>query len=133
LVGQLERYQVIQKRRLEIWRTYHQELASWAEDRGVRCPEIPANCDHPAHMYHLRFPGLSDRSRFIDHLRSNGVLAVFHYQALHLSAVGKTLGGQLGQHPVTEEAADTLVRLPLHLDLKQEQLEKIISAVVGFK
>ena len=31
----------------------------------------------------------------IDHLKSNGIMAVFHYLPLHLSTMGKELGGEL--------------------------------------
>jgi len=133
LVGQLERRESIQSRRLEIWQTYDQWLASWADELKVKRPTVPSNCDHPGHMYHLRLSSLDDRTRFIDHLKNKDVMAVFHYQPLHLSAVGKSLGGRSGQHPVTENAADTLVRLPIHLDLSPSQLDRIISVVMEFQ
>lgn len=133
LVGQLERRKSIQSRRLEIWQTYDQRLASWADELKVKRPTVPSNCDHPGHMYHLRLSSLDDRTRFIDHLKNKDVMAVFHYQPLHLSAVGKSLGGRSGQHPVTENAADTLVRLPIHLDLSPSQLDRIISVVMEFQ
>lgn len=133
LVGQLERRESIQSRRLEIWQTYDQRLASWADELKVKRPTVPSNCDHPGHMYHLRLSSLDERTRFIDHLKNKDVMAVFHYQPLHLSAVGKSLGGRSGQHPVTENAADTLVRLPIHLDLSPSQLDRIISVVMEFQ
>lgn len=133
LVGQLERRESIQSRRLEIWQTYDQWLASWADELKVKRPTVPSNCDHPGHMYYLRLSSLDDRTRFIDHLKNKDVMAVFHYQPLHLSAVGKSLGGRSGQHPVTENAADTLVRLPIHLDLSPSQLDRIISVVMEFQ
>lgn len=133
LVGQLERRESIQSRRLEIWQTYDQRLASWADELKVKRPTVPSNCDHPGHMYHLRLSSLDDRTRFIDHLKNKDVMAVFHYQPLHLSAVGKSLGGRSGQHPVTENAADTLVRLPIHLNLDSSQLDRIISVVMEFQ
>lgn len=133
LVGQLERRESIQSRRLEIWRIYDQRLASWADELKVKRPTVPSNCDHPGHMYHLRLSSLDERTRFIDHLKNKDVMAVFHYQPLHLSAVGKSLGGRSGQHPVTENAADTLVRLPIHLDLSPSQLDRIIAVVMEFQ
>jgi dTDP-4-amino-4,6-dideoxygalactose transaminase len=59
--------------------------------------------------------------------------AVFHYQPLHLSEAGLRYGGQDGQHPVTEDAADTLVRLPLFDALTQQQVERVVERVLAFE
>jgi dTDP-4-amino-4,6-dideoxygalactose transaminase len=51
---------------------------------------------------------------------------------LHLSDVGRRYGGVEGQHPVTEEAADTLVRLPLFVGLSDAEQARVVDAVTGF-
>lgn len=132
LVGQLERRDSIQRRRTHIWSRYSQELRDWAATYGARLPEIPAGVQHPAHLFHLRLPTLDDRTRFIEHLRTNGVNAVFHYQALHLSDVGRRSGGRTGQCPVSEVAANTLVRLPIHLGLTDSDVDRVIQATTSF-
>jgi dTDP-4-amino-4,6-dideoxygalactose transaminase len=132
LVGQLERFDAIQARRRVVWDRYDGALSGWAAERGVRTPVVPEGCDHTAHMYYLRFDGVETRTRFIDHLRDHGVAAVFHYQPLHLSTVGERLGGRPGQHPVTEAAADDLVRLPLHVGLTDDDVARVLDAVKGF-
>lgn len=83
-------------------------------------------------MYYLRLPDGLSRDRFISHMKNHGVSAVFHYQPLHLSAVGKSLGGFVGQCPVSEEAGDCLVRLPLFTQLTTEMLSQIADAVTSF-
>jgi dTDP-4-amino-4,6-dideoxygalactose transaminase len=132
LVGQLERFDEIQARRTAVWNRYDRELADWAKDHGVRTPVVPAGCEHTAHMYYLRLDGVETRTRFIDHLRDGGVAAVFHYQPLHLSAVGERLGGRPGQHPVTEAAGNDLVRLPLHVGLTEADVDQVLDVVKGF-
>ena len=133
LVAQLEQFDEIQRRRKAIWTTYERELSQWAQNAGVRTPHVPDEADHPAHMYYLQFPSLSDRSRFIKHMRQAGILTVFHYQALNTSAVGRSLGGREGQCPVTENAADTLVRLPLFSGMTASELEAVIDATSSFR
>ena len=59
--------------------------------------------------------------------------AVFHYQALNLSRMGKFYGGKLGQCPVAEDAGETLVRLPLFSSMSGIQLDQILDAVLEFK
>lgn len=132
LVGQLERADQIQQRRMAIWNRYHDAFAAWASGRGVGTPVVPDGCDHTAHMYYLRLRTLDERTAFIDHLAAHGVAAVFHYQPLHLSTVGLRLGGFAGQCPVSELAGDTLVRLPLHTALTDDDVAQVITAVRSF-
>jgi len=132
LDGQLERFDEIQAKRHAVWSRYAADLAPWASEHGVRLPEIPSEAEHTAHLFHLRFRDLENRSRFIAHMASAGVSAVFHYQPLHLSDVGRRFGGLEGQHPVTENAGDTLVRLPLFESLTSEQVERVVERAACF-
>lgn len=129
LVAQLEGAAAIQAARHHAWTRYHTELADWAERHGVAQPHLPDGAEHPAHIYWLRTPDLASRSRLIAHLAGRGIQATFHYQPLHLSEVGVRLGGKPGDCPVTERAADTLVRLPLYADLTDAELDRVIDAV----
>jgi len=133
LLAQLEKREEIYKIRMEIYNRYDRELASWATSNGVLTPFVPAGCEHTAHVFHLRFEQGNQRDRFIAHLSERGVNAVFHYQPLHLSAVGRQLGGKLGQFPVTEQAGNCLVRLPLFSSLTAEQQTHVIEAVTSFE
>jgi dTDP-4-amino-4,6-dideoxygalactose transaminase len=63
---------------------------------------------------------------------ARGVGATFHYQPLHLSEVGRAAGGRPGDCPVTEAAADTLVRLPLYTDLTAAEVDRVLDAVTSF-
>ena len=131
LFGQLELKGEIYCARKAIYDRYDHELASWALANHVRTPFVPAGCEHTAHVFHLRFERGDQRDRFIAHLADRGVNAVFHYQPLHLSAVGQRLGGMKGQFPVTEHAGDCLVRLPLFSSMTEEQHTQVIQAVTS--
>ena len=133
LCAQLESRDEIQAARHAIWRRYDAELAAWADAESVGRPQVPAHCTHPAHMYYLLLPSLDARTRFIAHLRARMILAVFHYQPLHLSDKGREYGGRAGQCPVTEDVTDRLVRLPLYLDLRVEDQDRVIDAVTSFR
>ena len=132
LMSQLERSDEIQKKRRYAFDFYERELSSWATNQGFRRPVVPEYCQHSSHMYFLRLHGIEQRDRFIDHLKNLGISAVFHYQPLHLSYVGRSLGGKAGQCPVSEEAGDCLVRRPLFSLLNESQLERVTSAVTSF-
>lgn len=132
LCGQLERADEIYVKRMRIWNRYNIELANWAKDNNVMMPFVPEGCEHTGHVFFLRLPNGDSRDRFIGHLRDHGILAVFHYQPLHLSAVGRSLGGREGQFPVTEQAGDCLVRLPLFNSLTDTEQSFIIQTVTAF-
>jgi dTDP-4-amino-4,6-dideoxygalactose transaminase len=132
LLAQLERRDSIQASRRRIWDRYSAELASWAEDHGIELPVIPADRHHPAHLFHLRLRGRAERDALIGHLDSRGIVAVFHYMPLHLSALGSRLDPDCPPLPVAESTAERLVRLPLFASLTDEEQSRVIEAVMEF-
>ena len=133
LCGQLERAGDINAQRIAIYNRYDTELHQWAEKHGVVTPFHPADTTHTAHVYHLRFKAGDMRDRFITHLADHQIGVVFHYQPLHLSKIGRKLGGVVGDCPVTEHAGDCLVRLPLFNTLTTEEQSQVIQTVQSFK
>lgn len=67
------------------------------------------------------------------HMGKSGASTVFHYQPLHLSEVGRQYGGRQGQHPIAEDAGDTLVPLPLFESMTDAQVERVITSAVTFR
>ena len=132
LTAQLERIGPIQSHRLDLWQRYESELADWAAAAEIDTPAVPEGCEHTGHVYFLQMHSSEQRDQFIAHMRGHGVQAVFHYQPLHSSTVGRRFGGQVGQFPVAERAADTLVRLPIHAALTPAQQGRVIAAVQSF-
>lgn len=132
LLSQLKRADEINNRRVEIWNKYQYELAQWAEQNGVVPPFVPNGCEHTGHVFHLRFRTAEQRTRFISHLKDKSVNAVFHYQPLHNSPIGRTFGGFDGQCPVAENAGVCLVRLPLFNSMTDDQQNRVISATTSF-
>jgi dTDP-4-amino-4,6-dideoxygalactose transaminase len=133
LWAQLEAREDIQRRRQEIWSTYQCALAPWAREHGVRLPIVPPACGHPAHMFYLLMPSLEARSSLIAWMRRHDILSVFHYQPLHLSAMGRRFGGRPGLCAVTEDVADRLLRLPLYFQLTAAEQERVIDTIRGWR
>jgi dTDP-4-amino-4,6-dideoxygalactose transaminase len=131
LWAQLDRRDHVLKTRRRIWETYHAELATWADERGVRRPAVPEGCAPAWAGYHLVFPDPAGRDALIARLRERGILSVFHYQPLHLSPMGQQWGVVPQPLPVTEWVCDRLVRLPFYNDLSPEAQELVLDAVQG--
>lgn len=132
LLANLEARESSQQRRLAIWNRYHDELKDWCQKHDVRQPTVPPGCEHPAHLYYLLLPDLRRRDALLAHLKSRGILAVFHYQPLHCCPAGLQLGGRPGQCPVSERVAEQMVRLPLFADLTEAALTRIIEEILDY-
>lgn len=133
LFGQLEMWNCIQRRRKQLWDYYHLHLSDWAKAQGVDQPFVPGHCDQAYHMYYLITPSLQYRTALIEHLKQAGILAVFHYLPLHLSAMGQKLGGEPGMCPVSENMSDRLLRLPFYNTLTESQQEEIVHVIRRFR
>jgi dTDP-4-amino-4,6-dideoxygalactose transaminase len=132
LFAQLEVWPSIQAQRQKIWKYYDDHLRGWANQRGIGCPTVPAHCEQSCHMYYLILPSLRQRQGLISHLKTRGILSVFHYVPLHLSLMGQRMGAHAGDCPVTEEKSDRLVRLPFYNSLNPGDQDKVIEAVQQF-
>jgi dTDP-4-amino-4,6-dideoxygalactose transaminase len=130
LWAQMEEADAINARRLDIWRTYHHGLADAAALGKIRRPTVPGGCTHNAHMYYVMLPDLAARTTFIERLKAGGIHAVFHYVPLHSAPQGRSVGRAVGPLPVTSDAGDRLVRLPLWLGIEEHQRE-VIAAVLA--
>jgi dTDP-4-amino-4,6-dideoxygalactose transaminase len=132
LYAQLEQRARIAAARAEVWRRYAEGLHEWAGEQGIGLPQVPASCEQSFHMFYVLMPTLESRQALIAHLKSRGILAVFHYVPLHCSPMGQRFGGRMGDCPVTESIGDRLLRLPFYNDLTAEVQSDVIRAVREF-
>ncbi len=133
LLAQLETRKRIQAARKRIWDYYFRSLRQWAEENETRLPHIPPDRGQAYHLFYLLLPSAEIRGRLIGHLRERGIHSVFHYLPLHLSPMGKKLGGNGHHCPVTEEVSDQLLRLPFYNDISESDLERVTKAITAFK
>ena len=131
LLGQLEQKRKVLASRKRIYERYARELADWAARIGARLPTIPADCESSYHMFYVILPSLQSRTALIASLKSRGILAVFHYQPLHLSEMGGRWGGRPGDCPVTEDVSDRLLRLPFYTDMAAAEQDRVIETVTA--
>jgi len=132
LWAQIEIVDTIQTKRREIFERYAANLHDWAKANVVCLPVIPDHCECSYHMFYLLLPSAEAQWALIQHLQTCRISAVFHYQPLHLTPMGRKLGGQPGQHPVTESAADRVVRLPFYFDLGPADQDRVCRTVQSF-
>jgi len=131
LYSQLENVESIQKRRLEIWEQYHLGLKPLFETEKVRPPFIPTYATNNAHMFYLVCASEEERMSLITHLKTVDISAVFHYQSLHASSYfeNKHDGRPL---PWADTYSSCLVRLPFHLHLTNDEVDRIVDSINTF-
>lgn len=132
LLAQLEERERIQAVRRRLWERYDKRLRELAEKYGMGLPVVPDACEQSYHMYYVLLASLEDRGALIAHLRSRGILAVFHYLPLHLSDMGRGFGGDVGDCPVTEDVSDRLLRLPIYNDLTDSEQDRVLDSIAEF-
>jgi dTDP-4-amino-4,6-dideoxygalactose transaminase len=132
LYAQLEARESIQAKRQRIWTHYNTALHDWADDHDVQLPTVPEGCEQAYHLFYILLPSLASRQALIAHLKSRGILSVFHYLPLHLSDMGRGYGGQPDDCPVTERLSDCLLRLPFYNDLTESDQTRVVEAIESF-
>ena len=132
LYAQMQSSKRIQTRRKQIWEYYQENLLDWAAENQVRLPVIPGHCQQPYHIFYLVLPSLDTRQALIEHLQKHRILSVFHYLPLNTSEMGRELGGEPGQCPVTEDISDRLLRLPLFFNMTQDEQTKVVDLIIQF-
>jgi len=114
-----------QQRRNKIASIYTEELG-----HSVMCQPIPVDLEHNFHKYVIRFESKQHRKEVKDGLKSIGLNANIHYE--------KTLSKNslyIDQHhekdncPNSQIACDTVMSLPVHAWLTEEEINKICDVV----
>ncbi len=132
LWAQIEKLDAIQQKRKDIWKRYYEGLSDWAKEINIQLPFIPEYASNNAHMFYLVCNNIDQRTDLMNKLKSDGILAVFHYLSLHNSPYYKEKysGKELVQ---ADRYSDCLLRLPLYYDLSGHDLKPIINSCCGFK
>ena len=82
------------------------------------------------HTYVIR---VADREQLLAFLNSQGIRAKVHYPIpLHLQEAANYLGYKLGDFPVCEGDCRTIISLPVHEHLTDDEIEYVIKQVSCF-
>ncbi len=132
LYAQLESLTDIQNRRKAIWEQYYSGFEVLQKRGLLQLPIIPHDATNNAHMFYMVCRTLEERTNLITFLKEKGILAVFHYLSLHLSEYYKNHSDSSPVLPHCDRYADTLIRLPLFYQLKDEEVKYIIAQIDEF-
>jgi dTDP-4-amino-4,6-dideoxygalactose transaminase len=131
LKPQLEGSEQINVARLKLWSKYFEALKPLQDAGHVQLPTVPSGLEHNAHMFYVLVESQDVRSQLIEHLKSRDVMAIFHYVPLHSAPAGLEFAKVSGSMANTDYLAGRLLRLPLFVELGDDQA-RVIDAVKEF-
>ncbi len=112
-------------RRREIARRYDAGLAGLVET-----PFVEPNCEHTYHQYTIIAERRDELAAF---LHERGIGNAIHYPLpLHLQPAFSYLGYRPGDFPVSENMAKRVLSLPIFPELRDEEVQEVISAIKEF-
>lgn len=124
----------VKLRYLDEYNLARQKAAAYYDEAFKNNPRIrvPARVKNSTHMFHQYTVVLkdTDRNALKNHLQEKGIPAMIYYPVpMHMQNAYKYLGYQEGDFPVSEELCRTVLSLPMHTELSDQQLEYIIETI----
>ena len=105
---------------------------AFAGNPKLKTPARYSRSNHVFHQYTLVTQDL-DRAALIAYLNSKDIPAMIYYPVpLHLQKAYIDPRYKPGDFPITEHLSETVVSLPMHTELDEEQLKHITSSVLEF-
>ena len=99
---------------------------------GLEIPERSSFSTHVFHQYTLKVNGI-DRETLMKYLESKGIPSMIYYPLpCHIQQAFRYLGYREGDFPVSEKLCKTVLSLPMHTELDEEQLQYITDSIIAF-
>lgn len=132
LLAQFERADAIIRRRYQICDRYGQGLLDLEQRGFVTLPFNSRETGSNGHIYYIVTRSPEERQGLMSHLRSQGILAVFHYVPLHASPAGRNYGRAGGTMTVTDRVSACLLRLPVYYEMTDLETDQVIDQILKF-
>jgi dTDP-4-amino-4,6-dideoxygalactose transaminase len=125
----------IKLKRLKNWNLARREKAAYYNERLKEIPgiRIPFEADFATSVYHLYVILVDDRDGLQQFLAEKGISTGLHYPLpLHLQKAYTHFGYKKGDFPVSEQAADRLLSLPMFPELTTQQIDHVVNSIREF-
>ena len=114
------------KRRRELAAVYRKEL------KGVPI-RIVEETPKAKSVYHLFVVMVEERDKLAEYLFKKGIITGIHYPIpIHLVPSFSFLGYKKGDFPVSEEASQKVLSLPLYPEMTESQVRSVAKAIKSF-
>lgn len=109
------------------------ERANWYHEllNGIPNIQLPKVRDNALHSFHLYVVKVENRDELIKHLKAMGIESIVHYPTpIHKQPCYSEYSEV--DLPVTENAANTILSLPIHPFISKKEIEVVASAIKKF-
>jgi len=111
---------------------YAAEFEKSGTDQALGLPQVAADCESVWNQYTVRVPS-GRRDALLAHLQGHKIGAAIYYPIpLHRQACFAELGYAPGSLPVTEQAAEEVLSLPIYAEMTAAEQAQVISTVTQF-
>lgn len=124
-LAQLRKLDSLQAYRKKIWEVYQREFAEL--DWLIRPIDAAEDEQHSYFTYFVRVPG-GRRDQFAKYLYSQGIYTTLRYHPLHMNPIYHSSA----KLPLCEQLNEEGLNLPLHPNLSESDINKIITTVRAF-
>lgn len=115
------------------WNDLRRRNAAIYQSRLADVVSVPTDATHEKAVYHTFIIQTDQRDALKDHLNNHGIGSAIHYPIpIHLQKSAAYLGYQRGDMPVTEHQCDTILSLPVHHGLTEDQTNRICDTILAF-
>jgi dTDP-4-amino-4,6-dideoxygalactose transaminase len=98
----------------------------------VETPFRAPNSTHAYHQYTLKVKDI-ERDHFKKYLESKGIPSMIYYPVpLHLQKAYRRPGFEEGAFPITERLSKTVISVPIHTEMKEEELGYICDQIKAY-
>ena len=95
--------------------------------------QIPTRASYSTHTFHQYTIRTEKRNELQKFLNEKGIPSMVYYPgAIHLQEAYRFLGYKKGDFPNSEKLAETVLSLPMHTELPEEQLDYITDNIKKF-
>jgi dTDP-4-amino-4,6-dideoxygalactose transaminase len=122
--------------RLQTW-NHHRQASAFLYDKrledlgAVKTPHVLDDATHVYHLYELKCINKADRDGLKEFLKEKNVETGLHYPVpIHKQSIYRFESGNY--FPVVEELADTLLSLPMHPHLTEEEIDYIVDNIKDY-
>lgn len=125
----------VKLRHLDAWNRNRVNLAKLYDEllKGSGDVTLPPCAPGRTHVYHLYVIRHPNRNRLQAHLKKQGIETGLHYPVpVHLQPCYSGFGWLPGSLPVSEEAARSVLSLPMFPEMTYEQVEYVCNAITEF-
>ena len=118
------------QQRAENAATYHQLFEQAGLDNVMRLPATDANCGHVWNQYTVRVANAQTRDQLRESLKGRGVGTEIYYPIpLHLQRCFASLGYRPGELPMTEDASNQVISLPIFPGLTTAEQQAVVNCI----